>query len=144
MMARQYAQRFGDDLVENLFDRSAIDAALDRLPQSALIVDLGCGPGQAAAYARERGFWSAGVELTPAMLDAASRENPRIPLINGNLLDVPLRAGTLDGAIACFSMHNLPRALLASGLALDDRDVKPPTKEHLRREDCAVTATGGQ
>jgi ubiquinone/menaquinone biosynthesis C-methylase UbiE len=112
-----YAERFGDDLEHSAFDRSVLDDAVDLLPPSALVLDLGCGPGQVASYVSGRGCRSVGVDLTPAMLDIARRLHPQIPLINGDVLRLPVRDGAVDGALAWFSVHNLPRSLLGQAVA---------------------------
>lgn len=112
ILADGYAARFGDDLHASAFDRGVLDAALDVLGPSGCILDLGCGPGQVASYVMERGFEAVGVDLTPAMLDVARRRTSRLPLVNGDLLQLPVRASAVDGAIAWYCFHHLPPALL--------------------------------
>lgn len=133
ILADGYAARFGDDLDASAFDRAVLDGALDLLGPSARILDLGCGPGQVASYLTKRGFDPVGVDLTPAMLDVARRLSSQVPLVNGDLLQLPVRKGGVDGVIAWFSLHNLPRSLL-------DRAISEVSRS-LRREGVFVMVT---
>jgi SAM-dependent methyltransferase len=133
MLADGYVARFGDDLNVSAFDRGVLDAALDVLGPSGSVLDLGCGPGQVASYVMARGFDAVGVDLTPAMLDVARRRTSRLPLVNGDLLQLPVRADAVDGSIAWYSFHHLHRTLL--DLAVGE------VRRTLRREGVFVAAT---
>ena len=111
-----YADAFGDGLERSAFDRSVLDDAIASLPATALLVDLGCGPGQIACYLSAHGRRAFGLDLTPAMLKIARRRHNDLPLIGADLLYLPLRAGTVDGVVAWYSLHNLPRVLLSDAL----------------------------
>lgn len=115
-IADGYAVRFGDDLNQNAFDSGVLAVAVGLLGPSAVVLDLGCGPGQVASYAMVRGCRAVGVDLTPAMLDAARHLNPHLPLVNGDVLRLPVRDGAVDAVVAWFSLHNLPRSLLGDAL----------------------------
>jgi SAM-dependent methyltransferase len=134
-LADGYAGRFGDDLEHNNFDGGVLDRAVGLLERSALVVDLGCGPGQVASYLSKRGFQAVGVDLTSEMLGVARQLVPRRSLVNGDVLRLPLRDGGGDGVIAWFSLHNLPRSLL--GQALDE------VRRVLRRGGVFVMVTHG-
>jgi ubiquinone/menaquinone biosynthesis C-methylase UbiE len=73
------------------------------------------------------------MDLTPAMLDIARQRNSHLPLINGDVLRLPIREGAIDAAIAWFSLHNLPRALLVQALG--------EVRRVLRREGVFVIVT---
>ena len=120
-----YAGRFGDDLERSPLDRAVLDDAVDMLPPSALVLDLGCGPGQVASYVIARGCQAVGIDLTHRMLDVARQGDPDLALINGDLLRLPVRDGGADGAVAWFSLHNLPRLLLGGALAEVRRVLRP-------------------
>jgi ubiquinone/menaquinone biosynthesis C-methylase UbiE len=115
-IADGYAEKFGDDLEGSLMDRSVLDDAVGVLSRSALVLDLGCGPGQVASYVSKRGRRTVGIDITPAMLIVARGLDPTVPLIEGDVLRLPVRDGALDGAVAWFSLHNLPRSLLGQAL----------------------------
>ena len=65
-MADGYVGRFGDDLEQSLVDGSVLQDGVDILQPSALVLDLGCGPGQVASYFVARGCRAVGVDLTPS------------------------------------------------------------------------------
>lgn len=116
-IADGYAGTFGHDLEHSQLDRSVLDDALDLLPPSAVVLDLGCGPAQVASYVRAHGRRAVGVDLSPEMLDVARRHHPDMPLLNGDVLRLPVRDGAVEAAVAWFSLHNLPRSLLGHALA---------------------------
>jgi ubiquinone/menaquinone biosynthesis C-methylase UbiE len=124
-IADGYAGRFGDDLEHSLLDSTVLQDAVDLLSPSALVLDLGCGPGQVASYLMERGCRAVGIDLTPKMLDVARHVDPHLALINGTLLQLPVRDGGAVGAIAWFALHNLPRSLLGVALAQVRRVLRP-------------------
>jgi ubiquinone/menaquinone biosynthesis C-methylase UbiE len=132
-LADGYAGRFGDDLEQSDVDRAVLDKAVALLERSARFIDLGCGPGQVASYLLRRGYQAVGVDLTPAMLSVARQLMPHLALVNGNVLQLPLRDGGVDGAVMWFSLHNLPRSLLGQALG--------EVRRVLRREGVFVMAT---
>ena len=124
-IADGYAGRFGDDLERSLVDRTVLETAVGMLPPPALVLDLGCGPGQVASFLVARRCRAVGIDLTAKMLDVARGADPPLALINGNVLRLPVRDGAVDGAIAWFALHNLPRALLGGALAQVRRVLRP-------------------
>jgi ubiquinone/menaquinone biosynthesis C-methylase UbiE len=117
IIAAGYADTFSDDLEQITVDRSVIDDAIASLPSSSLFIDLGCGPAQVARALVARGCRAIGLDLTPGMLDAARQQNPRLPLVRGDVLRLPIRGASVDGVVAWFSLHNLPRGLVTDALA---------------------------
>ncbi|OBV12337.1 class I SAM-dependent methyltransferase [Erythrobacter dokdonensis] len=49
-----------------------LDAFLDRLPEGALLLELGCGGGRDAAHIRSRGFRIDATDATPALVKRAN------------------------------------------------------------------------
>jgi ubiquinone/menaquinone biosynthesis C-methylase UbiE len=125
LIADGYAGRFGGDLAVGTMDRAVLDAALGSRGPSGRVLDLGCGPAPVASYVMGRTRGAVGVDLTPAMLAVARRCSSRIPLVNGDVLSLPLRDGAADGAIAWFSLHNLPRSLLGQAVGEVRRALRP-------------------
>jgi ubiquinone/menaquinone biosynthesis C-methylase UbiE len=124
-MADGYVGRFGDDLEQSLVDGTVLQDAVDMLQPSALVLDLGCGPGQVASFAVKRGCRAVGIDLTPEMLGVARQLDPQLALINATLLRLPVRDGGADGAIAWFALHHLPRSLLGAALGQVRRVLRP-------------------
>ncbi len=115
-IAHEYAKKFADEITTNEFDRSVIDDAVADLGPAAVVIDMGCGPGQVAAYLTTQGRWTVGLDLTPAMLAIARQRNPMLPLVYSDVLALPLRRSAVDGIVAWYSLHNLPRAVLPAAL----------------------------
>ena len=134
-IAVRYETTFADDLEVNEFDRAIVDAALSAVPRDAVVLDVGCGPGQVSQRALAAGAAAVGIDLTPAMLAVARRRAPTVPLTCGNLLALPYRPDSAAAIIAWFSLHNLPRRLMPSAL-MEIRRV-------LRLGGVAVIATHG-
>jgi SAM-dependent methyltransferase len=76
-------------------------------------LDAACGPGIVARALAPRVAEVEGVDLTPAMVDLASREaaaggigNIRFAL--GDVTALPYADGAFDGAVTRFSLHHVP------------------------------------
>jgi SAM-dependent methyltransferase len=92
---------------------AALDAFLEMLPtapdQSWL--DVACGPGIVTRALAGRVGSIVGVDLTPAMVDAARRESAGVANARFELADasrLPFPDGSFDGAVTRFSMHHIP------------------------------------
>jgi uncharacterized protein len=115
-MAADYAARFGAELREEDSDTAFLDAGLTGLPDGP-VLDVGCGPAQVSAYLLNRGRAAVGIDLAPGMLAAAARLVPGAALVAADLLAPPLRPASCAAAVASYSLHHLPRALLGVALA---------------------------
>jgi len=135
VMADDYAKKFVDELATSKFDRSVIDDAFAGRSSSAVVMDLGCGPGQVASYLADSGTRMVGLDLTPAMLAIAHHAHTALLLVGGDVLSLPLRSDSFDGIVAWYSLHNLPRAALPSALS--------ELRRVLRRNGLLLLATRG-
>lgn len=85
-----------------------------RRPRKALVLDLGCGPGDVTRRfaAANPGYRFHAVDGSPAMLRHAPR-SPRIRLIHGVIPDVELPATGYDVILSSSLLHHLhdPRVL---------------------------------
>jgi len=123
-MAAGYAVRFGSELSGPDSDTEFLDAALARLPAGP-VLDVGCGPAQVSRYLIARGRAAIGLDLSRAMLAQAARLVPAARLIAADLAELPVRRASCAAAVASYSLHHLPRALLPAVLA-GLRDVLAP------------------
>ena len=100
-------------------DRSPILGDLDSfaslVPDGGLVLDLGCGPGFETAALQERGQFAVGVDLTQAMLQAAS-ERYNGHFVCADMCALPFTPG-VDGIWACASMLHLERDDFAAALS---------------------------
>lgn len=74
------------------------------LPAGSTVLDLACGTGDFCVELSSAGHVPIGVDLSLGMLKAA-----RTPaaLVQGDLLALPLRNGSADGAVCGFALRNL-------------------------------------
>ena len=86
-----------------------VDRILEGLPDSARVLDLGCGTGQPIAkYIVERGFRVTGVDESEQMLKFARKTVPEAELIQADMVTVELN-DTFDAAVAWDSMFHVER-----------------------------------
>jgi SAM-dependent methyltransferase len=89
------------------------------------VCDLGCGPGQIARYLHERGVDAFGVDLSPAMIEAAQRLNPGIHFEQGNMQALRAADGAWAGIAAFYSIIHIPRESVVSALRELRRVLQP-------------------
>lgn len=82
--------RAGDDLAG---EARFVDAMA---PQGARILDAGCGPGRLGSYLAAAGHQVVGVDVDPALIEAAEHDHPGPRWLVGDLaeLDLPARGIT--------------------------------------------------
>jgi demethylmenaquinone methyltransferase / 2-methoxy-6-polyprenyl-1,4-benzoquinol methylase len=78
--------------------------ALLALAPGATVLDLACGTGDFCRELERQGARPVGIDLSFGMLDAA---RTTAPLVQGDLLAMPLRDGVADGAVCGFALRNL-------------------------------------
>jgi SAM-dependent methyltransferase len=78
------------------------------------VVDVGCGPGQVARYLQQRGVSVSGLDLSPAMVEVASRLTPGILFRQGSMLSLPDADDSWAGCAAFYAIVHFRPAELAS------------------------------
>lgn len=102
---------------------------IDGLPPGARVLDLGCGPGDAAAHMRAAGLRPDPVDASPAMV-ALANDRHRIGARIGTFDDVDALAA-YHGVWANFSLLHSPRADLPRHLGAIHRALKPAGLFHI-------------
>ena len=74
------------------------------LPAGSTVLDLACGTGDFCVELSKAGHKPVGVDLSFGMLDAARTDQP---LVQGDLLALPMAGATTDGAVCGFALRNL-------------------------------------
>ncbi len=144
-----YVEHVGTELspgFETSLDRAALDAFADDIVAigGGPVLDVGCGPGRATAYLARRGLAISGVDLSPAMITAASLAHPELSFAVGALTDLPTGDRSLVAAVYWYSIIHTPpdqlgrawvelgrvlrpggRALIAFQTGADDRIDRP-------------------
>jgi demethylmenaquinone methyltransferase / 2-methoxy-6-polyprenyl-1,4-benzoquinol methylase len=75
-----------------------------RLPGEALVVDLACGTGDLCRELVRRGYRTVGFDFSHGMLANARGGNP---LVEADILRLPLADGSMDGATCGFALRNV-------------------------------------
>lgn len=102
-------ERAGQDLAG---EARLVDAMASR---NARILDAGCGPGRVGGYLAEAGHQVVGVDVDPALIEAAEKDHPGPRWLVGDLaeLDLPAR-GIADPFDIIVSAGNVMTFLAAS------------------------------
>lgn len=124
-IAAEYAQQFKDELQHKPLDCKLLDWLVEKVG-SGMICDMGCGPGQIAAYLQQRGAVAMGIDLSPAMIKEAQQLYPKIPFQVGNMLALTDIADNAFGGIAAFyALIHIERAQMVTALTELRRVLRP-------------------
>lgn len=115
--ADRYVEWVGSEIsaaMEAPIDRSLLAsfAAVVRDRRSGTVVDVGCGPGRAAAFLAARGIDAVGIDVSREMLLAGSVAHPSIPLAQATLAVLPFRDSSLAAVVSWYSIIHTPPPLL--------------------------------
>ena len=108
-VAKAYADKYLREFEEKPFDRERLDRFASRVKGKGRACDLGCGPGQAAAYLQARGVDAFGIDLSPGMVEQARQAHPGIEFQQGDMRALPLPEESLAGIAAFYSIIHIPR-----------------------------------
>ena len=113
-VAADYAEHFRDELAHKPFDRKMLEWLVEKAGDAGVLCDMGCGPGQVAAYLRERGAQVCGVDLSPAMVREARKLQPGIDFRVGDMLDLrDVPDASWCGIAAFYAIVHVPPSRLA-------------------------------
>jgi len=79
-----------------LWERDCARMTAELPPQSVLVADVGCGPGNSATYLRDAVASVIAVDAARAMLLRARRRDPRLLLVRADAARLPLRDASVD------------------------------------------------
>jgi demethylmenaquinone methyltransferase/2-methoxy-6-polyprenyl-1,4-benzoquinol methylase len=91
-----------------------------RVPGGALVADLACGTGDLCGELLAGGYRTVGFDFSHGMLVNAAID---VPLVEADILHLPLADGSVDGATCGFAMRNVTD--LAALFAETARVVRP-------------------
>jgi demethylmenaquinone methyltransferase/2-methoxy-6-polyprenyl-1,4-benzoquinol methylase len=74
------------------------------LPAGSVVLDLACGTGDFSVDLARDGHRPIGIDLSFGMLASA---RTTAPLVQGDLLELPVADGAVDGAVCGFALRNL-------------------------------------
>ena len=113
MTAAGYVEFVGTEIssaTEGPIDQSLLVAFVDLVKRQTIdrVVDIGCGPGRAAAFMAARGLDVVGVDISQAMLTVARGAHPHIKFEEGQLDALPFETGVFAGAVCWYSIIYTP------------------------------------
>lgn len=74
------------------------------LQEGSLVLDVACGTGDLCREIERAGMRAIGIDFSPGMLAAARTS---APLLRGDALDLPVKAGGVDGITCGFALRNV-------------------------------------
>lgn len=109
-VAVSYADLLRDALAREPFQRGilALFAELVRGHGNGPVADIGCGPGRITAHLHSIGLDAFGIDLSPAMIDVARRDQPSLRFGVGSMPGLDLPDSCLTGPLAWFSLIHVP------------------------------------
>lgn len=90
-----------------------------------MLLDAGCGPGQWVQILAAGDRKVVGIDLSEQFLTVGRRSNPSVPFLRGSLTALPLRAGSVGGVLAWYSIIHTPPDALPSLLGELRRVLRP-------------------
>ncbi len=85
---------------------------VERLPDGAEVLELGCGNGTVETIELARRFHLTGVDLSEEQLRRARLRVPGARFVHGDLTSLELEPGSLDAVCAFYVLNHVPRELL--------------------------------
>ncbi|MDJ0824122.1 MAG: class I SAM-dependent methyltransferase [Rhodobacter sp.] len=120
------------DYVEMIADAKLdqdLKAFLAPIPKGGRVLDLGCGPGNAAAQMRDRGYRVTAWDASPEMV-ASARDLYGVEAQVASFDDLRAEAD-FDGVWANFSLLHAPKSEMPRHLAAIHRALTPRGRLHL-------------
>jgi len=108
-VAAKYADLYLHEFDHKPFDRDLLDRFAERVKSRGRVMDLGCGPGQVAAYLHQKGVDAFGMDLSPEMVKLAREANPDVQFLAGDMRSPGLPDESLAGITAFYSLIHIPR-----------------------------------
>lgn len=108
-VARSYADTVRGTVARHPYLRAALTLLADEVRESdAPVADVGCGPGHVTAHLNLLGANTFGLDISPAMIDVARRDHPRLRFLVGSMTGLPLATGSLAGLLSWWTLIHVP------------------------------------
>ena len=124
-VAEHYATEFFEELSRKPLDCQLLDEFANSIKGKGVIWELGCGPGQAARYLKDRGVNMRGIDLSPEMVRVATRLNPDIPFEQGDMLSLNLEDDSVAAMVLFYSIIHIKREDVMRALQEMNRVLTP-------------------
>jgi SAM-dependent methyltransferase len=120
-VAHRYQEEFQDELEGKPRDRELLAAFCVSVTDP--VVDLGCGPGQVGAYARARGCYTIGLDLSREMAHLAAGHLDGAAVADMRAL--PVADASVGGLLVFYAVIHVRRSELGPTLGDFRRVLKP-------------------
>lgn len=112
-VAGDYTRELLNELEHKPFDRKMLDWLAERVGNSGIICDLGCGPGQVARYLFDHGASVRGIDLSAGMIAEARARHPEIAFSQDDMLALSsIDDRSFAGIAAFYAIVNIQPAEL--------------------------------
>jgi SAM-dependent methyltransferase len=93
---------------EKFINPAELDAFVSSLPDTARVLDAGCGTGvPVARFLVDKGFRVVGIDLSETMISLARKNVPDAIYMEMNMLNMGFASESFDGIISCYAIiHN--------------------------------------
>jgi cyclopropane fatty-acyl-phospholipid synthase-like methyltransferase len=82
---------------------------VERLPEGARVLDLGCGAGVPSTKQLAQRFDVLGVDISRLQVELARQNVPAARFIRADFSELQLEDASFDGAVALYAISHLPR-----------------------------------
>lgn len=123
-----YAERFSDELSGKPLDRQLLERFARAVRGAGPVCELGCGPGQIAAFLRAQGVDVRGLDLSEGVLQQARSLHPGIHFEQGDMLELGFEDGALGGVVSFYSIVHFSHAQAGCAIREMARVLQPRGK----------------
>jgi ubiquinone/menaquinone biosynthesis C-methylase UbiE len=125
-VAEDYANEFRNELNHKPFDRKMLQWLIEKVGNLGTICDMGCGPGQIAAFLHRAEATTCGIDLSAEMVKQAQSLFPEIPFQQGNMLFLThVPDHSFGGISAFYSIIHIPKSNVQQALRELKRVLRP-------------------
>lgn len=113
--SKAYASKFANELDHKPLDRELLQQFAAIVGTKWPVLDVGCGPGHTTAYLTSLGLMVTGVDLSPSMIEIASRTFPQSKFEVGDFCSLAHESSSIAGILAFYCIvHLQPDQLVAA------------------------------
>lgn len=104
LTAEEYAEKFFHEFNHKPFDRMVLKRFADETKDNGLVCDMGCGPGEVAAFLHSLGAKVMGIDISDGMVRKARELNPEIQFQRDDMSALLLKDNELAGIAAFYAI----------------------------------------
>ncbi len=124
-VADEYAEKFFHELTAKPLDRKLLDLFAERRLVPGRVCEVGCGPGEVAAYLARTGVDVYGIDISEKMIETACRLSPTIHFEQGDMLSLNAADDSLAGIVGFYAIVNLGKEEIQTACAEFRRVLRP-------------------